>query len=426
MHTEARLDATRLADLLRREQQAMADFLLALAGFDRRRGWAALGYASLWYFLHRELGLSKGAASHRRAAADLLQRFPAVEAPLRDGRLCLSSVIELAQVLTEANQAEVLPRFFHLSAREAKEVVAELQPRAQVPARDVVTALPALPRGQVVDPGAPGVQTSELPGCSAGDRPAAPPTRGASTTLTGLSTATMPLAEPSTATLPLTAATTAAEPLPVASTAGELTRCSSREAPPTPPPTRAAATPCTRDDPARQAYPSPPPPRDEIEPLDADLRRLHVTVPRRLLEKLEAARDARSHARPNASTAALLEEALDLLLSREARRRGLTARRRRRAPEAPARPADPDHVPAEIRAAVWTRDEGRCQWPLHVGGICGATCRVEVDHVHPKARGGPPSLANLRLLCKPHNLEAARQAFGEAWMGRYRRRRDAR
>jgi len=389
MHTDPRLDAARLADLLRREQQAMADFLLALADFDRHRGWAALGYASLWYFLHRELGLSKGAASHRRAAADLLRRFPAVEAPLRDGRLCLSSVIELAQVLTEANQDEVLPRFFHLSAREAQEVVAELRPRQQAPARDVVTALPAPPRAPFADPGVRVVQTSELPGCSAGDRPAAPPTP--------------------------------------CSTATEPTLSDSRAVPPTPPPPRAAVTPRTQEGPARGTSPStpPPPPRDEVEPLDADLRRLHVTVPRRLLEKLEAARDARSHARPNASTAALLEEALDLLLNREARRRGLTARRRRRATGSPAQPADPDHVPGEVRAAVWTRDEGRCQWPLHDGGICGATCRVEIDHVHPKARGGPPALANLRLLCKPHNLEAARQVFGEAWMGRFRGRRDA-
>jgi len=95
----------------------MADFLVALADFDRRRGWAALGHASLWYFLHRDLGLSKGAASHRKVAAGLLQRFPGVEAPLRDGRLCLSSVVELSHVLTPENEAEVLPRFFHLSAR---------------------------------------------------------------------------------------------------------------------------------------------------------------------------------------------------------------------------------------------------------------------------------------------------------------------
>jgi hypothetical protein len=47
----------------------------------------------------------------------------------------------------------------------------------------------------------------------------------------------------------------------------------------------------------------PEPPRDEIEPLNAELSRLHVTVTRRLLEKLEAAKDALAHACPGGSAA---------------------------------------------------------------------------------------------------------------------------
>jgi hypothetical protein len=73
--------------------------LLALADFDQRRLWVELGHASLFSFLHRELGLSTGAAYHRKIAAELVHRFPAVVEPLRDGRLCITSVIELAKVL---------------------------------------------------------------------------------------------------------------------------------------------------------------------------------------------------------------------------------------------------------------------------------------------------------------------------------------
>ena len=69
----------------------------------------------------------------------LLRRVPAVEGPLRDGRLCLSSVAELAKVLTPENQAEVLPRFLGKSAREAREEAAALSPRPLVPARVVIT-----------------------------------------------------------------------------------------------------------------------------------------------------------------------------------------------------------------------------------------------------------------------------------------------
>src|SRR5512137_3225215 len=70
-----------LRTLLGAERQAAAEFLLALADFDARRGWERLGYASLWSFLVAELRLSKGAASWRNSAARLVQRFPEVIEP---------------------------------------------------------------------------------------------------------------------------------------------------------------------------------------------------------------------------------------------------------------------------------------------------------------------------------------------------------
>jgi len=50
------------ADLLRQEHHALAEFLVALADFDRKRLWLELGHGSLFAFLHVELALSKGAA----------------------------------------------------------------------------------------------------------------------------------------------------------------------------------------------------------------------------------------------------------------------------------------------------------------------------------------------------------------------------
>jgi hypothetical protein len=136
--------ADRLASLLRREQGALADFLLALADFDARRLWEPLGYSSLFHFLHRHLGMSKGAAHYRKTAAELIQRVPEVVQPLRAGTLCITSVIELAKVLTPENREEVLPRFFHCSRRDAQAVSAELAPMEAAPHRTVVTAIPAV------------------------------------------------------------------------------------------------------------------------------------------------------------------------------------------------------------------------------------------------------------------------------------------
>jgi hypothetical protein len=120
----------------------MADFLVALAEFDRQRGWLALGHSGLFPFLHRQLGLSKAASFFRKTAAELIQRSPEIVEPLRDGRLCLSTVASLAKVLTSANSADVLSRFFHRSALEAKSIVAELAPHPNPPTRTVVTVTP--------------------------------------------------------------------------------------------------------------------------------------------------------------------------------------------------------------------------------------------------------------------------------------------
>ena len=108
----------------------------SLAVFDRERRWVELGHASLFSFLRRELGLSAGAAQYRKTAAELVQKYPEVEVALRHGRLCLSSVIELAKVLTPENAAEVLPRFFGLSSRDAAFVAASIRPVENAPRRD--------------------------------------------------------------------------------------------------------------------------------------------------------------------------------------------------------------------------------------------------------------------------------------------------
>jgi hypothetical protein len=55
-----------------------------------------------------------------------------------------------------------------------------------------------------------------------------------------------------------------------------------------------------------------------VELLDAELARMHVTVSRRFLEKLEAARDALAHACPGGSAAEILERGLDLVLAQHA------------------------------------------------------------------------------------------------------------
>src|SRR6185369_11984974 len=354
MENDARLVAKRLADLLAREHGALADFLVALAEFDRERRWLEMGHASLFSFLNRELGLSKGAASYRNAAAALIQRCSQVVAPLRSGKLCLSTVVELSRVLTPENQAAVLPRFLGASKWEAKVIAAELCPAESPQRRVVVTA---------VVPAAPAVVARATP--------AAPP-----------------VPEPP---------------------AGNITYSGVRpgelgfvEGPPAP------GVPCAPVRPVAKP--------DAADPLTADLSRLHVTVSKRFLAKLDAARDALSHSLPDANLEAVLEAGLDLLLAARDRKRGLVEKPRT-APPAPSE--SPRYVPAAVRREVFIRDQAKCQWPLTCGGVCGSTRRVQLDHIVPVALGGTSTVPNLRVVCAVHNIVAARLALGDRTMDRY-------
>ena len=337
----------------------MADFLLALADFDRKKLWRELGHASLFYYLHRELRLSKGAAQNRKTAAELIQAFPEVEAALRAGELCLSTVNELARVLTPENRAEVLPRFFGLSRREAEAVAVSLRPAEVVPTRDVITAI----------------------------RPAAPALRAAT------AHSAPPAASPESPTLRVHPD----EPQPVVVHPDE----------PTAPVVVAVPIP----------PPAPPPPRESVELLDAELARLHVTVTRRFLEKLEAAKDALGHACPGGSAAEILERGLDLVLAQHAKRQGLVEK-----PRKDRRGSRSDTIPAEVKREVWRRAGGQCEWRFESGERCGCRRRLEYDHIEPLALGGASTIDNVRLACRPHNLLSARQVFGDAVMDRYTRR----
>ncbi len=56
--------------------------------------------------------MSKGTAFYRTVAVGLVQRYPEVLQPIRDGRLCITAVHALSKAITPENRAEVLPRCF--------------------------------------------------------------------------------------------------------------------------------------------------------------------------------------------------------------------------------------------------------------------------------------------------------------------------
>ncbi len=355
MTTTATRDlVARLAELLANERSALADFLLALADFDRRRCWEELGYASLYDFLVRELRMSRGTAFYRKTAVDLVQRYPEVLEPLRDGRLCITAVHALSKAITPENRREVLPRFFHVSKQEAKAISAEIAPVIGVRRKDVVTTVPAA--ATIATPRSPAVGSAG----SAVDLGHESQPVGAFSLQTG-----------------------------------------------------------TTETPSFHVTRAPP---AAIEPLTATETRLHITVSREFLEMLEACKKALSHKLPGATAENVLAAGMKLILEQDAKKKALVPKPRPRAPANEQRAQPSRHVPAEIRREVWVRDQGRCQWPMASGSICGSDFQPELDHVVPFGKGGTTTAANLRVLCGPHNDRAARLEYGDEHMNRWRRK----
>ena len=75
-------------------------------------------------------------------------------------------------------------------------------------------------------------------------------------------------------------------------------------------------------------------------------------------------------------------------------------------------------IPAELRRAVWRRDDGACTFvDPETGRRCGSRHLLQIDHIQPFAMGGANSADNCRLLCAAHNRHRAGTSFGSRRTG---------
>src|SRR6266545_4206733 len=359
MHTNpSSLDTQALAACLRasagEERDRQVDFLRYLDPFDARQAYREAGYGSLWMFCLRELALREGAAGRRIGAMRVLREFPRLEAPLRDGRLSLTTAVTLRPVLTQENQDEIVALAAFKTDEETKHLVATLQPRPAP--REGIRKLPE-----------PALRQS------------------------------------------------GPVPEPVEAPAGSAERA---EAPPAGPDAPAVEPePLALDLPARQ------PSRPTLDPISADQWSMRVTIDRALKEELETLTCLLSHKFPDGNLAAVLHEAVRCAIEKHGKRRGAVKPARQRKPVAPRprRPGEREPIPADVKRAVWERDGGRCTYTSPDGRRCECRFRLELDHIQPVALGGPSTVANLRLRCRPHNSLHAEETFGRAHMARFRR-----
>ena len=149
-----------------------------------------------------------------------------------------------------------------------------------------------------------------------------------------------------------------------------------------------------------------------LSPLGVDRYKVQFTASKQLHDKLRHAQDLMRHELPQSDLAQVLERALDLLIADRMKSRfGQTTKPRRTPPSAVPKPQS-RHIPNEVRRQVLERDGTRCTFVSKHGKRCEQRGGLELHHEQPYGRGGPPTTANIRVLCRAHNQLLAEQDYG--------------
>src|SRR3954471_14441910 len=119
VHHASRPDLSRLNDreltkslgnILTRERGALVEGLWHLAEIEDRRIHLAEGHSSIFVYCTRKYRLSEGCAYRRSRAVVLFRRFPLIAEYLADGRISLTKLILIQELLTEDNLVELLDK----------------------------------------------------------------------------------------------------------------------------------------------------------------------------------------------------------------------------------------------------------------------------------------------------------------------------
>jgi hypothetical protein len=144
-----------------------------------------------------------------------------------------------------------------------------------------------------------------------------------------------------------------------------------------------------------------PPP--VVEPLSPARYKIQFTAGEDLHEDLERLRALLRHEIPDGDLGAIVGKAVRELRKRlEPRRFAQTSAPRKSLAETNTEPSSRD-VPAAVRRAVYLRDESQCRFLDGQARRCPERHDLEYHHRDPFGRGGDHDVANVSLMCGPHN-----------------------
>lgn len=338
-----------------------------LKEFDDECGWHLFSCKSLFEFCTRELKLLECAAWFRTQAVRLLRTHPQVAAYLREGRMTMSTLVQLRKVLPKHEPAMVFGRCLGKSSRQVAKIVAELDPQ-----KGRATTLRRYP---------------EKKAAAATPRPS----REASPEIAGaIPTETVAPAEPiAPAETTAPADPTALPPAPLLSIAASV----AKESAPNAPPLLLVA-------PVR-------PLGLKVRPINARDYALNATVDQDFVDQLDRLKQLESHSVPTGDLVEIVRRAIQVAIEYRLKKKAAQTKNPRN-----GRHADSDAIPAAVKRAVWERDGGCCAWIHPDGSRCGSRWMIEFDHIRALAHGGLSTIETVRLLCRDHNQQHERDVFG--------------
>jgi hypothetical protein len=436
-----------------RSNQQLAALLAHLAEVEAREIYRQRACASLCIFCIYELRMSEDSAFRHARAARIASQFPVLFGLIAAGEIHLTGVILIGPYLTEENHRELLLRVKHRSKREITKIVRLIDPLPDVPPRidplgPALSAQPQtnsswqafldsrlpvreLPPGQrpadwlefgaEIDDTMAGNSETDASETDASERsePAGATPRLAAQRYKVQFQASqeyVDLLEKATDLLPYAARTRALEEVHLRAMRLLVAELEKRKYGLTKHPRARGRSTNSKGAEPEQAEPEQAEPEqaepEQAEPEQAEPERAEPVAMVSALSTPEIPRRRGSSAGQFAG-AGEGQGAAGGSRSDEDDRSAMKEKEKETTPRRRGR-----YIPVEARRTVRERDGGRCTYVAADGTRCRETSCLEVHHLDPYSRGGPPTSENLTLRCRPHNALAAEEDFGRAHMAR--------
>jgi hypothetical protein len=146
-----------------------------------------------------------------------------------------------------------------------------------------------------------------------------------------------------------------------------------------------------------------------VAPLTPKRFRVEMTVGKATKDKLERVQNLMCREVPDGDIGVIFDRALDAL-TRELEKEKRAATSRPRASRASKEGTR--RIQAHVVRAVWARDGERCAFVAPDGRRCAETRYLELHHREPHALGGPPTVENISVRCRGHNVYESEMVFG--------------